>query len=90
MQDLNGLGDNTEDFIDFSHQDGARQYRRTQGLRDYKKKHESQHKADHRSSHPNVYEVEEKMREKGSSVQKRCSQGKDRREEKASVRFIEK
>ena len=45
MQDLNGLGDNTEDFIDFSHQDGARQDRQTQVLRDLNQKQESQHKA---------------------------------------------
>ena len=47
MKALNGLGDKTEDFIEFSHQDGACQDIHTQGLREYNHKHESQHKADH-------------------------------------------
>ena len=34
MQALNGLGDKNKYFIDFSHQDGARQDRQTQVLRD--------------------------------------------------------
>ena len=41
MQDLNGLVDNTEDFIKLSHHDGARQDIRTQGLREYNQKHKS-------------------------------------------------
>ena len=60
MQALNGLGDKIKDFIDFSHQDGARQDRHTQGLKDYMQKHESQHKADNQESHPKVQEVKEK------------------------------
>ena len=47
MKALSGLGDKTEDFIEFSHQDGACQDIHTQGLREYNHKHESQHKADH-------------------------------------------
>ena len=47
MQDLNGLGVNTEDFIGLSDQYCALQYRCTKGLRYYKQKHKSQHKADH-------------------------------------------
>ena len=57
MEALNGLGNRTDYFIEFSHQDGARQYRLTQGLREYNQKHESQHKADHRASQPKVQEV---------------------------------
>ena len=60
MQTLNGLGDNTKDFIDFPHQDGACHDRRKQGLRGYNQKHESQHKSEDRASHPKVQEVKEK------------------------------
>ena len=71
MQTLNGLGDKTKDFIDFPHQDGACHDRRTQGLRGYNQKHESQHKSEDRASHPKVQEVKEKWEQKGSSVQKK-------------------
>ena len=57
MQDLNGVGDMTEDCIELSHQYGARQDRHRQGLRDYNQNNESQHKADNSSSHPKVQEA---------------------------------
>ena len=47
MQALNCLVDKTRYFIELSHQDGACQYRCTQGLRGYKKKHTYQQKANH-------------------------------------------
>ena len=62
MQSLNCLGDNTRDFIELSHQ--TRQDRRTQCLRDYKHKHESQYKAEHQASHPKVQEVKGGVMEK--------------------------
>ena len=64
MEALNGLGHKTKDSIELSHQDGARQDRHTQGLRDHKQKYESQHKAEHQSSHPNVHKVDENTRKK--------------------------
>ena len=60
MQALNGLGDKTKYFIELSHQYVAPQDRCKQGLRYYKKKHESQHKAEHRASHQKVHKVKEK------------------------------
>ena len=49
IQDLNGMDDKTKYFIEFPHQDDALQDRRTQGLRNYKQKHEYQHKAEYRA-----------------------------------------
>ena len=60
MQSLNGLGDNTEVFIEFSHQDDARQDRHIQVLRDYNQNHKFQQKADHWASYPKVQEAKEK------------------------------
>ena len=57
MQDLNGLGDNTEDFIDFSHQDGSRKDRHTQGIREYNRNNDSNHKAEHQASHPKIHKL---------------------------------
>ena len=45
IQNINGLGDKTKYFIEFSHQDGACHDRCTKRLRDYKQNHESQNKA---------------------------------------------
>ena len=64
MQALNGLGYKTKDFIEFSHQYGTRKDIHTEGLRDYRQKHDYQHNADHRASYPKVQKVKEKMRTK--------------------------
>ena len=85
MQDINGLGDKTEDFIELYQKYGAHQDRLIQFLRGYTQKHESQHKAEHRASHPKVQEVKEKMREK----RKLCAKiyaSEERTEEKKRCR----
>ena len=60
MQALNIIVNKTKYFIELSHQDGARQDRRTQGLMYYNKKHDPQHKAEHRASPPKVHKVKGK------------------------------
>ena len=76
MQDLNGLGDNTEDFIELSHKDGACQDGCTKGLRYYNQKHGSQHKAEHRASHPRVQEMKGETRAKRKLRAKKMQPGK--------------
>ena len=84
MEALNGLGHKTKDSIELSHQDGARQDRHTQGLRDHKQKYESQHKAEHQSSHPNVHKVDENTRKIGKSVQKNMGPRKGQKRRKST------
>ena len=57
MQALNGLGDNTDYFIELSHQDDSHHDRFTQGIRNYNQKHGFQHNAEHLASHPNAQET---------------------------------
>ena len=76
MQALNGLGDNTKYFIELSHQDSEIQDRLTQGLQNYKHKHEYQHKAENWALHPKLQEVKKKIVAKKKLHTKKIQPGK--------------
>ena len=72
-QALNVMGVKTKTFIGFSYQNGARQYKCAQDLRDYEHKHKSQHKSEHQASHPKAHKVKENMSRKVKLCEKKDS-----------------
>lgn len=67
MRAFDGLWNKTEDFVERSHQDGARNDHRTQGLKHYQQRQEAQHKGAHRKSNQEVQRIKQEMASKKQS-----------------------